>query len=96
MIFGTNSFVDNAIGMTQVLADNLLLKSPEAEVKVETLQLNLADSKDGLPNFPIASKVEITPIYNQAYEAIYEASFLKKIQLEPFYFKLGQEIRIEP
>lgn len=94
MIFGANSFADNVIGMTQVLADNLQLKREE-EVRVEEVQLNLADGRDGLPGFQMAAKVEITPVYNVAYELVYDPALLKKVQIESFYFRLGQEIRLQ-
>ena len=37
----------------------------------------------------------MAPVANAAYDTLYEPTILKRIKFEPFYFRLGQEIRVE-
>ena len=83
------------LALIPALADSLQLKFKHKEsITVERMRFNLGESNNGMPDFLEALKIELTPVANQAYDNLYEPIVLKKLKFEPFYFRLGQEIRV--
>lgn len=85
---------EDVIWLPATLA-SILKASPDKEVKLEKIPIQLSERKDALPDFPVANKIEISSVYGRIPSIFNEVALMAVTKGPAFIVSTNQEIQID-